>query len=139
MSAQRSEYAVGEPVYLHLQLVNHGDSMFGYEDQPVAVNNSLDITDAKGREVEYTAPLVQTNGASKIIRSGQTKVLFERFDAVEQYALDRPGEYRIRFNGERLWFGIAVEDATGSLVSSTYYPNKLVSNVITITLVEPDN
>jgi len=132
---------IGKPIYLSLRLVNQGDSVVQYSDQQVAINNSMTITGPDGRQVLYKAPMFQTVGGRKIIRPGQTRTLFDRFDVTEQYAVDQAGRYRVQFNGRGLRLSVMTEEAADPNDSKSFkqYPSKLPSNILTMMIGEDDS
>jgi len=101
----RDRFVLGEPMLFRLELVNGGNAELQYDDQQVAVNASMCITDAAGRPVPYTAGPVQTGGAPQPAGPAQTVVLFDDLDIARQYAIDEPGRYRVQFSGRGLSVG----------------------------------
>jgi len=123
-------------MYFRLRLINQGDSILSYDCQQVAVNNSMTIKGPDGKEVEYTAESVQTSGAMTLIKPGETKTLFDRFDITKQYDIRQPGQYRVQFNGNGLRIGVGKEDSSGlnDPTSVEYYPGVFPSNVVIINI-----
>lgn len=107
--ALQDEYRLGQPMPFRLELVNAGPYELSYDKQQVAVNAHMTITFEDGRTVPYTAGPVQTQGAPRAIRAGETAVLFDALDIAKQYDLTKPGNYRVQFNGH----GLEVGDALG--------------------------
>ena len=136
LTVEDQEFAIAEPVYFRLQLINQGDSAVRYDDQQVAVNNSMTITGPDGERVRYTTSMVQTVGAPEIIKPGETKTLFDQFDMTKQYDIRQPGQYRVQFNGNGLSVGVGKEDTSdlNDPTSFEYYPGILPSNVVIITI-----
>jgi beta-lactamase regulating signal transducer with metallopeptidase domain len=136
LTSEREEFAIGEPIYFRLRLLNLGDSVLRYGDQQVAVNNSMTITGPDGEKVKYIAETVQTGRWHKIIKPGEMKTLFDRLDIAKQYDMKLPGQYNVQFNGNGLEVSVMKEKATDmdNPASFVHYPGKLPSNVVTITV-----
>jgi hypothetical protein len=57
------------------------------------------ITDPDGKLAPYVGGICQTAGWPHSIARSETHVLFERFDATNQYLFLKPGAYTIQFRG----------------------------------------
>lgn len=109
---------VGQPLRVRLELKNVGSVPIRYDSQQAEVNGSLSVTGPDGKPAPYIATSFQTMGSAKNIQPGDTKTIFSTFNVTEQYLLEKPGKYAIKFVGRG---GIpesnllAVEVAAGKL------------------------
>jgi hypothetical protein len=110
LTALQREYRLGRPMPFLLELINEGEHELSYDDQQVAVNESMIIKDENGKVMPYTAGSFQTEGAPAPIKPGTSVVLFESLDIARQYDMKKAGKYRVQFSGR----GLDVFDAIGS-------------------------
>jgi len=108
------KFVIGQPMLFRLELINEGKEEFLYDHQQVAVNGSLTITDGNGKSVPYIAGPVQTSGAYKPIKPGESVVLFDKLDIARQYDIIRAGRYKVQFNGRGLKTAIDIEGEKSS-------------------------
>jgi uncharacterized protein len=94
----QKEYFIGRPATFRLEMQNVGNHNQTYDSQQVRVS-SLVITDPDGKPVSYVGGIYQTSGGAHSIAPGEKNVLFERFDATNQYLFLKPGAYTIQFRG----------------------------------------
>jgi hypothetical protein len=106
LTAVTEEFVIGKPMLFKLTLINDGSNTIYYDDQQAAVNESMTITDARGRRQPYVAPMCQTCGEPESLAPGASAVIFERLDISKQYEIVKPGEYSVQFSGRGLWAGL---------------------------------
>ncbi|MBI3856938.1 MAG: hypothetical protein HY293_14720 [Planctomycetes bacterium] len=95
--------ALGKPVRVRLDLVNGGQAAVIYDDQGVSTNESLDVVGPDGHRAPFIDISRQTAGSSRILEPGKSVTLFKELDLSENYLLDVPGKYHVRFSGRGLW------------------------------------
>jgi hypothetical protein len=106
----KSSFTLGEPMPFRLEMTNRGRETLYYDDQQVAVNESMIVRDSKGGTIPHIARQVQTAGAYRPIEAGRTVVLFDGFDLASQYGIRRRGTYTVQFSGKGLSVGHREED-----------------------------
>jgi hypothetical protein len=96
--ADQKEYVLGRTAKFRLEMENTSKQIQKYDPQQVDVQ-SLIIVDPDGKSVPYIGGVYQTMGRLHSIAPGEKNVLFERFDATNQYLFLKPGDYTIQFCG----------------------------------------
>ena len=132
LTPEQEVFKFGEPINFRLQLINDGNSVLSYDHQQVAVNNSMTITGPDGKQIEYIAGPIQTEGTFETIRPCETKTLFDRFDIAKQYDIKKPGKYHVQFNGSGLWVSVKTDDKAAEKESFKGYPGRFPSNSVEI-------
>ena len=105
LTPTKPSFTLGEQMLFRLEMTNGGDETLYYDDQQVDVNDSMIVTDSKGRAIVYTAGPVQTLGGHRSVEPHRTVVLFDALDLASQYRINRPGTYTVQFSGRGLSMG----------------------------------
>jgi len=98
-------FRVGKPIPFRLEMKNVSDRVLGYDDQGVGSNNSFKVENGKGEEIPYIGGSSQTLGGGRPLKPGQTVELVGHFDVTDDYLVNEPGTYRVRFRGAGPAFG----------------------------------
>ena len=135
LSARDSEFALGKPILLLLEMENMGSRVIRYDPTQVAINSSMSIEGSDGVKVPSIAGNVQTGGDSQALNPGERTVLFERLDIADQYLITSPGTYTVRFMGQGKGLGaeaippsnaITIHVADGPVQPSRMIARKLI-------------
>lgn len=94
-----SEFVIGQPMLLSLQMRNDGNTPAGYRHTPVTVNDPMLVTGPDGETVPYVDTSYQTMVYPDAILPGETISLADKYDVTSQYRIVRPGRYRFQFSG----------------------------------------
>ena len=105
LTAVKPSFALGEPMPFRLEMTNGGQETLYYDRQQTDINQSMVVTDSRGRSIAYTAGSFQTAGGYRPIEASQTVVLFDDLDLASQYKIDRLGIYTVQFSGKGLSVG----------------------------------
>lgn len=128
LKAANNSCRMSEPVLLTLELVSNADSALYYRFG--TTGRSLTVLDDRGRIVACKSPDHATNVAVARIEPGQRVVLSEGYDIAATHVVDRPGRYRVEFNGHML----SVGDKFGADPNADplYAPIDLISDMVQI-------
>ena len=99
LTARQSEFSLGKPIVLRLEMENVGNRVIHYDPTQVAINSSMSIEGNDGVKVPSIAPHVQTGGDSQALNPGERTVLFETLDIADQYLITSAGSYKVQFKG----------------------------------------
>lgn len=102
---EKTNYKIGEPIMVRIDLVNNGILPFTYDSQQIDVNGTFIVTDPAGSQVKYTGGSFQTFGGERVIEPGQTVVLRERREISKQYQFNMPGKYNVKHQGHDIGYG----------------------------------
>ncbi|MFL5329845.1 MAG: hypothetical protein ACJ8C4_13125 [Gemmataceae bacterium] len=94
------EPVLGQPVQLKLDIKNVGTTPAKYDDQQAMVNNSLEVLGPEGKPVPSVGMSTQTIGSETTLAPAAEKSVFGSLDITEQYLLEKPGKYTIRFRAQ---------------------------------------
>jgi len=94
-----SEFVIGQPMLLSLQMKNDGNAPAIYEHPPVMLNDPLLVTGPDGETVPYVDTSYQTMAYPDAVVPGEVVALADAYDVTSQYRIIRPGRYRFQFRG----------------------------------------
>ncbi len=94
-----SEFVIGQPMLLRLEMKNDGNDPVAYGRTSVTVNDPLLVTGPDGQTIPYVDTSYQTAGGIDVILPGEVIILAGAYDVASQYRIIRPGQYRFQFRG----------------------------------------
>jgi len=94
-----SEFVIGQPMLLSLQMRNDGNTPAAYWHTSVTVNDPMLVTGPDGEMVPYVDTSYQTMVYPDAILPGETISLADKYDVTSQYRIVHPGRYRFQFRG----------------------------------------
>jgi hypothetical protein len=130
-----SAFSLGRPMRVRLEIENVGEKVVRFDAQQADVNGSLILRTPDGAEAPYIAAGVQTAGGPRPLKPGERAALFDKLDIAEQYLIDEPGEYSVRFRGLDEGFGeipippsntITIKVAQGPIPTSRLFARQLL-------------
>lgn len=133
-----SEFFLGKPILVRLEMQNLGNRVIQYDSQQVAVNASMTVERSDGVNAPFIVTNVQTGGGPRPLNPGDRVVLFKSLDIAAQYLLTSPGTYTVRFRGQDKAFGevdiptsnaITIRVADGPVQPSRLIARRLVDTV----------
>jgi hypothetical protein len=96
-----SEFVIGHPMLLRLEMKNDGSDPVAYGRTSVTVNSPMLVTGPDGETIPYVDTSYQTAGGIDVILPGEVIILAGRYDVASQYRIIRPGRYTFQFRGVR--------------------------------------
>ena len=96
------EPTLGKPIQLKLEIKNVGNTPAKFDDQQAMVNNAFEVQGPAGTPVPFVGMSTQTMGVETTLAPGAEKPVFGSLDITEQYLLEKPGKYTIRFRTQHL-------------------------------------
>lgn len=127
-----NEFVVGKPMLFHVEITNTSESPITYAATSIMVNDPLSIKGPDGNVIEYVDTSYQTAVQDKVIKSGQTVILADNYDATSQYCIIKPGQYTFQLKGRHYECVnsniIEVEVKPGELTPA----DSIVQNLLTI-------
>ncbi len=94
-----SEFVIGRPMLLSLEIKNEGTDPVACGRISVAVNDPMLVTGPDGETISYVDTGYQTAGGIDVILPGEAIVLADQYDVTSQYRIIRPGRYTFQFRG----------------------------------------
>lgn len=94
-----SEFVIGRPMLLSLEMKNEGNDPVPYGRTSVTVNDPMLVTGPDGKMLTYVDTSYQTAGGVEVILPGEVVILDDRYDVTSQYRIVRPGRYQFQFQG----------------------------------------
>jgi hypothetical protein len=128
LKAAGESFRAHERIPLRLELINGGESPLYYR---FAMNaGSLTVLDGQDRIVSCTGLVPVLDSEPARIEFDQTVILLDDYDLARVCAIDRPGRYRVEFNGS----GLAVGDRFGDDPNAdpTYAEVEFISDAVEI-------
>jgi hypothetical protein len=87
---------------LTVGIVNEGPVPVSFDFAEADINDSLVVTGPDGRRVPYILGHVDSNGPTLQLAPGEVAHFTQDFDLAEQYLIDKPGHYVVRYEGKNL-------------------------------------
>jgi len=94
-----SEFVIGQPMLLSLQMRNDGNEPAAYEHTSVTVNDPMLVTGPDGETLPYVDTSYQTRVYPDAVLPGEVVILADKYDVTSQYRIVRPGRYQFQFRG----------------------------------------
>jgi len=93
---------LGKPIELTLGIVNEGSVSVGVDFAYSDINDSLVVTGPDGQRVSYISGHSYANGPTLQLDAGEEMHFTLDLDLAEQYLVDKPGRYTVRYEGKGL-------------------------------------
>ena len=111
---------LGKPINLDLGLVNNGRVPVNIVFSEVGINNSLVVTGPDGKPVPYISGHwevgVSNGNTAQDLNPGLSQNIAWGVDLGEQYLIDKPGRYVVRYEGK----GLLIDDKPAKVGPSRF-------------------